>query len=197
MKSFLILFFFISFINSYSQTEDDSKVIYLDEVIIQNESEDKKKFVYKTKGRTKAALSVDDNNVFLTRINNDKKIKLKSLSLFFNNKANYKDNIIFELIILMENGQGKPSNSLVDKNIKFEVKPLNDEKIKLDLTELDLSVKNPFFIGLKKISKSGNLDFSIKLNRKKGEFIFIKNKLCEWIKIHDSNIKLEIGYVKD
>lgn len=197
MKSFLILFFFISFINSYSQTEDDSKVIYLDEVIIQNESEDKKKFVYKTKGRTKAALSVDDNNVFLTRINNNKKIKLKSLSLFFNNKSNYKDNIIFELIILMENGQGKPSNSLVDKNIKFEVKPLNDKKIKLDLTELDLSVKNPFFIGLKKISKSGNLDFSIKLNRKKGEFIFIKNKLGEWIKIHDSNIKLEIGYVKD
>jgi hypothetical protein len=62
---------------------------------------------------------------------------------------------------------------------------------------LNLIIEKPFFIGLKKISAEGKLDFSINLNRKKGESIYLKNKLGDWQIIEDSNIKLEIGYEKD
>lgn len=195
MRYVLLMFLLFKGGSSHAQIETND-VIFLEEVIINNKSGEHKRFVYKTKGKNKATLSINDNNVFLTRINNEKKIKLKGLTLFFS-KVDYTNNITFELIILKQDEQNQPSTSLVDKNIKFEIKPSNDKKIQLDLSELDISIKNPFFIGLKKISSPGHLDFSINLNRKKGESIFIRNKLGEWLKIPDSNIKLEIEYIKE
>lgn len=197
MKYLIVLMFLINLNFLYSQSKND-EIIILEEVIITDKIKANKKFTYKTKGKDKASLSVTDNTIFLSRIEIDEKITLKSVNFFFNNREKvFLSNTVFELIILNENNLNKPSNPFRNKNLKFEVKPSNNEEIQLNLSMLNLIIEKPFFIGLKKISAEGKLDFSINLNRKKGESIYLKNKLGDWQIIEDSNIKLEIGYEKD
>lgn len=198
MKKLLILSIFLFSQLLYSQNDE---VIILEEVIINNSFNENNysSRKIKNKEKSKELFSISNDYAFITKVIDPNIIgDLKTVEFFFDKikEENDKD-VFFELVLLTENNDLEPGESLTNKPFLFKINNKKKNSIKLDLHKYKVFIDKPFFIGLRKIKDSDKYDFKIFLveSNKFSSGIYINIKNEKWLKppnFKNNTIKINI-----
>jgi hypothetical protein len=187
----LLLTHTLSFSQGFSKYDS---LIYLDEVIINANSNLINIKTLKTKGKQNVSFTMKNKGKIISLVENIPSGKIKTVIFFFNNntKKVYKD-VEFRLVIYSVDNNNKPDKELFNNDFRFLVKNSDKGNISLDLSKLNiLNYKNLFF-GLELLKNSDSNDFQVDLNSAKNNNTFIQMEGMEnWFKKQGSELKTEI-----
>jgi len=92
------------------------------------------------------------------------------------------------LLIYKKDSTNNPGKQLVNEDLRFVVQDTESQKIELDVSDFNISTKDPFFIGLEKLDNHDkNFSFTVKAVRAKDAITLVKIiSIPEWL-VMESN----------
>ncbi len=194
-KYFIILCIIFSSFQSYGQD-----TIFLKEVIIHNTKGNFK--TLKTKGKQNGFYAIPEGVLFVGKVNVNKNFSgtLKDVTFFFSNERslNPKDTK-FELLIFDKDNKGFPDRLLVNsKFLIFKVSKTETGEVSIDLSSLNLKIKEDFFVGLRRLDKDTQWNFYIDIRHKKSNAIYLKLPgIDKWQVLNGKGIDMKIRYIAE
>lgn len=200
MKKILIsTILLLSVTNTFSQQSIQDSIIYLEEVVVGQQVNRNNKIIIETKGKNNSTFSVQNESIFVSKIEKIPKGKISSIKFYFNNrkKTNYSNND-FKLRIFKVNSENKPGKEILEKDIRFTINENHKGEIELNLIKLNLLNHEQLYLGLELLNENKILGFSIDCitDKKALSFFRLKNSNDLWIKIPNIKIRTELVVLK-
>jgi len=127
-------------------------IIYLDEVIIQNNRAKEVNLKTKNSGKESRGFQIQ-NSKFVSLIRGIPKGQLNSITFYFNtSQVPEKTEYELGLLIFEIDENGKPGKQISDKDIRFKLKSGKKAKTVLNLKNLNLDSQENLFFGIEVLS---------------------------------------------